>query len=167
MKSPEVAVLLGSDSDLPLIEPGLEIFKKFGISYKVMVCSAHRSPELVRDFVSKAKGEGIKVLIAAAGGAAHLAGVLAAHSILPVIGIPIPTKELGGMDSLLSTVQMPSGVPVATVAVGKAGAINAAVLAAQILALNSLELSTKLMDYKKDLEEGVKQKNENLKSAGK
>ena len=164
MKSPEVAILLGSDSDLPLIEPGLDIFKKFGVSYKVMVNSAHRSPELVRNFALKAREQGIKVLIAAAGGAAHLGGVLASHTILPVIGIPISTKELGGMDSLLSTVQMPSGVPVATVAVGKSGAVNAAVLAVQILALSNADLTKKLLNYKKELEEGVKEKNAKLES---
>lgn len=165
MNSPEVAILLGSDSDLPLIEPGLDILKKFGVAHKVMVNSAHRSPELVRNFASKAREQGIKVLIAAAGGAAHLAGVLAAHTILPVIGIPIPTKELGGMDSLLSTVQMPSGVPVATVAVGKSGSVNAAVLAVQILALSNADLTKKLLDYKKELEEGVKSKNAKLESS--
>ena len=164
MKSPEVAILLGSDSDLPLIEPGLDILRKFGVAYKVMVNSAHRSPELVRNFALKAREQGIKVLIAAAGGAAHLAGVLASHTILPVIGIPISTKELGGMDSLLSTVQMPSGVPVATVAVGKSGAVNAAVLAVQILALSNADLTKKLLNYKKELEEGVKEKNAKLES---
>lgn len=165
MKSPEVAILLGSDSDLPLIEPGLDVLKKFGVAHKVMVNSAHRSPELVRNFALKAREQGIKVLIAAAGGAAHLAGVLAAHTILPVIGIPIPTKDLGGMDSLLSTVQMPSGVPVATVAVGKSGSVNAAVLAVQILALGNADLTKKLLDYKKELEEGVKGKNAKLESS--
>ena len=165
MKSPEVAILLGSDSDFPFIEPGLEFFKKFDVSFKVLVHSAHRSPELVRSFVTKAREDGVKVLIGAAGGAAHLAGVLAAHTILPVIGIPIPTPELGGLDSLLSTVQMPSGIPVATVAVGKSGAVNAAVLAVQILALGNAELTKKLLNYKKELEEGVKAKNAKLEKS--
>lgn len=162
MKSPVVAVLMGSDSDLPLIQSGLDTLKKFDVPFKVMVNSAHRSPESVREFALKARREGFKVLIAAAGGAAHLAGMLAAHTTLPVIGIPVPTDMMGGLDSLLSTVQMPGGIPVAAVAAGKSGPVNAAVLAVQILALHDEALAEKLEQYKKALADGVKEKNARL-----
>jgi len=165
MKQADVVVLMGSDSDLPFLKDGVNTLKEFGISCEVCVKSAHRSPEAVRTFVIKARENGVKVIIAGAGGAAHLAGVLAAQTTLPVIGVPIPTKELGGMDSLLSTVQMPSGIPVATVAVGKSGAVNAAILAIQILALADKTLTAKLDDYKRKLAARVEEKNARLKKA--
>ncbi|MBN1689159.1 MAG: 5-(carboxyamino)imidazole ribonucleotide mutase [Candidatus Omnitrophica bacterium] len=164
MKNPKVAIVMGSDSDLDIMKESVDILKKFEISYEVKVLSAHRSPELVREYVGVAKDRGIQVLIAGAGGAAHLAGVLAAHTILPVVGVPINATPLNGMDALLATVQMPAGIPVATVAVGKAGAQNAAILAAQMLALSDKELSKKLENYKKDLEAGVRKKDEKVKN---
>ena len=134
-QTPPVAVLMGSDSDWETVKETVETLKWFGVECEVHVISAHRTPQRASAFAGKAAGRGIKVIIAAAGGAAHLAGVLAAHTILPVIGIPIKGGALDGLDALLSTVQMPAGVPVATVALGKAGSINAALLAVQMLAL--------------------------------
>ena len=162
MSSPEVAILMGSDSDLEVMNEGAQIFKDFGVPYDLKVLSAHRSPEDVRDYVSKAREKGIQVFICGAGGAAHLAGVVAAQTTLPVIGVPCPSVLLG-IDSLLSTVQMPAGIPVATMAVGKAGGRNAAILACQILALQDAKLREKLEQFKKKLAEGIRQKNENLK----
>lgn len=158
-----VAVIMGSDSDLPVVNETVDTLKKFGIPYEAKVLSAHRTPEEVIRYTKKAQGRGIKTIIAAAGGAAHLAGVIAAHTTLPVIGIPIETKSLQGLDSLLSTVQMPGGVPVATVAIGRSGARNAAILAAQILAINDKRLAKRLVSFKKDLARAVKQKNRRLK----
>jgi len=152
----KVLVLMGSDSDYKTVEPGLKFFEDLNIEYQVRVCSAHRTPHIAAELASNAKSNGFKVIIAAAGKSAHLAGVLAAHTILPVIGIPVKTSDLGGMDSLLSTVQMPSGVPVATVAID--GGKNAAILAVQILALSNEELSLKLEQVKKDMEQQVIQK---------
>ena len=129
-----VGVVLGSDSDLEPMRPCLTTLKEFGIAYEVRVISAHRTPDAAHTYAKTAAERGLEAIIAAAGGAAHLAGVLASLTPLPVIGVPMPTSALSGMDSLLSVVQMPSGVPVATVAVGKSGPVNAAVLAAQILA---------------------------------
>ena len=139
---------MGSESDLPVLESGWKVLRDFGVPFEVAVKSAHRSPELVRAFAKNARAKGVKVLIGAAGGAAHLAGALAAQSTLPVIGIPIPTKELDGMDSLLSTVQMPSGIPVGTLAVGRAGAVNAALLAAAILALSDDAIAAGLAEFR-------------------
>ena len=156
---------MGSDSDLPIMNEGADVLKDFQIPYEIHVLSAHRSPELVREFVLSAKERGLKVIIAGAGGAAHLAGVVAAHTTLPVIGVPIDSSPLGGFDALLATVQMPAGIPVATVAVGRAGARNAAILAAQILGLSDPGIAQKLVEFKKTLEEGVRQKNEKLKKA--
>lgn len=152
----KVLVLMGSDSDYKTVEPGLKFFDEFNIEYQVRVCSAHRTPYIAADLAANAKSNGFRVIIAAAGKSAHLAGVIAAHTILPVIGIPVKTSDLGGMDSLLSTVQMPSGVPVATVAID--GGKNAAILAAQILALGSEDLSLKLEQFKRDMEQQVIQK---------
>ena len=152
----KVLVLMGSDSDYKTVEPGLKFFDEFNIEYQVRVCSAHRTPHIASDLAANAKSNGFRVIIAAAGKSAHLAGVIAAHTILPVIGIPVKTSDLGGMDSLLSTVQMPSGVPVATVAID--GGKNAAILAAQILALGSEDLSLKLEQFKRDMEQQVIQK---------
>lgn len=165
MTKPLVSIIMGSDSDLPIMNPGAEILKEFGVPHEVQVLSAHRSPRLVSEFAENAASRGIKVVIAGAGGAAHLAGVVAAHTILPVIGVPINATPLNGLDSLLSTVQMPAGVPVATVAVGNSGPKNAAVLAVQMLALSDENLRRKLVEYKKKLADGVREKNENLRSA--
>jgi 5-(carboxyamino)imidazole ribonucleotide mutase len=134
--SPVVGVILGSKSDLPLMEACAKVLDELGIEHEVKVCSAHRNPRGVMEWASSARERGLKVVIAAAGGAAHLPGVVAAWTDLPVIGVPVPTQHLGGVDSLYSIVQMPAGIPVATVAIGEAGAKNAAWLAARILGLN-------------------------------
>jgi phosphoribosylaminoimidazole carboxylase PurE protein len=152
----EVAVVMGSDSDWSLLEETVTTLTRFGVTSEVRVMSAHRTPDLAATFARQAQGRGIKVIIGAAGGAAHLAGVICAHTILPVIGIPVTSGFMDGLDSLLSTVQMPAGVPVATVAVGKAGAVNAAILAVQILALERPELARRLGDHKKTLIAKVK-----------
>ena len=138
----KVAVLMGSDSDLPIVEKGIAVLKDYGIPFEVHVYSAHRTPKEAAEFVSSAKDNGFGVIIAAAGMAAHLAGAVAANTTLPVIGIPISCKNTGGFDALLATVQMPSGIPVATVAID--GATNAALLAAEILALSDDDLAEKL-----------------------
>jgi 5-(carboxyamino)imidazole ribonucleotide mutase len=158
-----VAILMGSDSDLPKVQPGIDLLKEFGISPFVEILSAHRSPQATHAFVKKAPSEGVQVFIACAGGAAHLAGVVASLTPLPVIGLPIETSNFKGIDSLLSTLQMPSGVPVATVSFGKAGAINAALLATQIVAIHDEALQKKLILYKKDLEKKVLLKNKKVK----
>jgi 5-(carboxyamino)imidazole ribonucleotide mutase len=134
--SPVVGVILGSKSDLPLMEACVKVLDELGIEHEVKVCSAHRNPRGVMEWASSARERGLKVVIAAAGGAAHLPGVVAAWTDLPVIGVPVPTQHLGGVDSLYSIVQMPAGIPVATVAIGEAGSKNAAWLAARILGLN-------------------------------
>lgn len=161
----KVGIVMGSDSDWPKVQPAATTLDEFGIAYEVQVMSAHRSPEAVREYASSAQRRGLKVLIAAAGGAAHLAGVVAAHSTLPVIGIPVPTEFLGGLDSLLSTVQMPADVPVATVAVGPAGARNAGLLAVQILALCDVELAGRLAAFKGRLAERVAARNQAFQAA--
>jgi phosphoribosylaminoimidazole carboxylase PurE protein len=152
---PAVSIVMGSDSDLTLMEEAGKVLQDFGIQYEVVITSAHRSPKRTHLFVSGLIRRGIRVVIAGAGGAAHLAGTIAAQTILPVIGVPIPSSSLNGLDSLLSTVQMPSGVPVGTVGIGKAGVINAGLLAVQILALTSSTLSAKFTRYKQSLEKGV------------
>lgn len=162
MKNPKVAILMGSDSDLDVMNEGAGLLKEFGVPYEVKVLSAHRSPEDVSRFVKRAKPRGIQVLICGAGGAAHLAGAVAAQTTLPVIGVPINSSALGGLDALLATVQMPSGTPVATVAIGKAGAKNAALLACQMLALRDGSLQKKLEAFKKKLVEGIRKKNQQL-----
>ena len=133
MAKPLVSIVMGSDSDLEIMREAGKALDEFGIAYEMDVTSAHRSPDRTADYARKAAGRGIRVIIAGAGGAAHLAGVIAAHTTLPVIGVPIPSTSLQGMDSLLATVQMPAGIPVATVAIGKPGATNAGILAAQII----------------------------------
>jgi len=155
MKKPEVAVLMGSDSDWPLLKQASATLDSFGVLHEVRVLSAHRSPELAAEFSRTAAKRGLKVIVAAAGGAAHLAGVLAAHTTLPVIGVPVKGGAVDGLDALLSTVQMPSGIPVATVALGSAGPVNAAVLAVQILALARPDLQRKLTAYKRSLAKKV------------
>jgi phosphoribosylaminoimidazole carboxylase PurE protein len=139
---------MGSKSDLPVLEGMIGVFDEFGVAFEMKVLSAHRSPRAVEEFAQGARERGLQVIVAAAGGAAHLAGVVAANTTLPVIGVPIPTDRMGGMDSLLSTLQMPGGVPVATVGLGKSGAKNAAVLAVQILAGADDSLCKALADYK-------------------
>ena len=145
-----VAILLGSDSDAESLKPCGEVLKMLGIPYVARVLSAHRTPKDTVQYVQSARKEGIRIFICAAGGAAHLAGVVAAYTELPVIGIPVETSSLKGLDSLLSTVQMPAGTPVATVAVGSGGVRNAAFLAARILALSDKKLEKALVEYKKD-----------------
>ncbi len=140
-----VAIMMGSDSDMPTLEHTFNILKKFNISYEVRITSAHRTPEYTKEFIKDAESRGCVIFIAAAGLAAHLAGAVASHTVRPVIGVPI-NASLNGLDSLLSTVQMPGGIPVATVAIGSAGAKNAAYLAVQILALNDDGLKQKLLD---------------------
>jgi phosphoribosylaminoimidazole carboxylase PurE protein len=144
----KVVVLMGSDSDLPVMREAVEMLQRFEVPCEVRVLSAHRSPEATADFARTARGEGFACIIAGAGGAAHLAGVVAAHTSLPVIGVPLAANDLGGLDALLATVQMPAGVPVATVAVGKAGARNAGLLAIEILALSDDDLRAKLDEYR-------------------
>lgn len=152
----EVAIVMGSESDLETMKEAASALGEFGIGYRAMVMSAHRSPKTVVEFALFAKNKGIKVIIAGAGGAAHLAGIIAAHTMLPVIGVPIETRSLKGLDSLLSTVQMPKNVPVATLAIGKAGARNAGILAAQILALENKKIADKLVVFKKKLAKQAK-----------
>jgi len=160
-----VGILMGSDSDWPKINAVAKALDEFGVGYEVNVMSAHRTPDLVFQYAQSAKERGLQVIIAAAGGAAHLAGVCAAHTILPVIGIPVPTELAGGLDSLLSTVQMPGDIPVATVGAGMGGPRNAGLLAVQILALSDPSLSEKLVQFKRGLVDKVKQRNESLQKA--
>jgi 5-(carboxyamino)imidazole ribonucleotide mutase len=155
---------MGSDSDLEIMREAGKALDDFGIAYEMDVTSAHRSPDRSADYAKNAAGRGVKVIIAAAGGAAHLAGVIAAHTILPVIGVPIPSTSLNGMDSLLSTVQMPPGIPVATVAIGKWGATNAGILAAQMLAISDPEMAKKMHAHKEKLARGVEEKSKKLKA---
>ena len=147
-----------------MMKETLHLLQGFAIPYEVKILSAHRSPQLASRFAKTAERRGVKIIIAGAGGAAHLAGVIACHTTLPIIGVPMDTKALKGIDSLLSTVQMPSGVPVATVAIGTAGAKNAAILAAEILSLNNKALQKKLKLQKKKLVNAIKKKNKNIKS---
>ncbi|MEE3392674.1 MAG: 5-(carboxyamino)imidazole ribonucleotide mutase [Lachnospiraceae bacterium] len=159
-----VGILMGSDSDLKIMNKAAKQLEEFGIDYEMNVISAHREPDVFIDYASKAEERGVKVIIAGAGGAAHLPGMCAAIFNLPVIGVPIYTKSVGGVDSLYSIVQMPSGIPVATVAID--GAKNAAILAAKILAVSDKELEKKLVDYKKSLKDQVVKKNEKLNKLG-
>lgn len=161
---PLVGIVMGSDSDWPKIKAAAAALEEFGVPCEVRVMSAHRTPEVVHDYAAMAAARGLKVLIAAAGGAAHLAGVVASHTTLPVIGIPVPTDLSGGLDSLLSVVQMPGDVPVATVAVGGGGPRNAGLLAVQILALGDSDLREKLSAFKHKLVEGVAEKGAKLQA---
>lgn len=158
--SKKVAVIMGSDSDFPVVSPAIRRLKQFGIPVEARVMSAHRTPEAAAEFSKNVEKDGFGVIIAAAGKAAHLAGVLAAHTTLPVIGIPVKSSTLDGLDALLATVQMPSGIPVATVAID--GADNAAILAAQMLALSDESIAKQLHQMKVDMEQGVAKKNEAL-----
>lgn len=164
MPSGFVAVLMGSDSDLPVMEPAIEILERLGIETEVKISSAHRTPEETRQYVVDADARGCRVFIAAAGMAAHLAGAVAAQTLRPVIGVPIDSGPLQGLDALLSTVQMPPGVPVATVAIGKAGARNAAYLAAQIIATSDAELSARLSADRDANREQVREKDRQLQN---
>jgi len=157
----EVGIIMGSDSDLPIMEDAVKVLKEFGIGYEVKVLSAHRTPNQHAEYSRTAIDRGLKVIIAAAGGAAHLPGVTAAQTILPVIGVPIKGKSLEGMDALLSIVQMPPGIPVATVAIN--GAKNAGILAASIIALVNPDIHSKLVEYKKKMEKDSLAKNDNIK----
>jgi 5-(carboxyamino)imidazole ribonucleotide mutase len=165
MSKPLVSIVMGSDSDLEIMREAGKALDDFAIGYEIDVTSAHRSPDRTADFARKAAGRGIRVIIAGAGGAAHLAGVIAAHTTLPVIGVPIPSTSLNGMDSLLATVQMPAGIPVATVAIGKPGATNAGILAAQILGVADAGVSKKLDAHKEKLARGVAEKSEKLQAS--
>ena len=156
----KVAVIMGSDSDLPVVKPAIDKLKSFGVPVEAHVMSAHRTPALASEFAANAKANGFGVIIAAAGKAAHLGGVLAAHTTLPVIGIPIKSSTLDGLDALLATVQMPTGIPVATVAID--GAANAAILAVQMLALSDDALAEQLVQRKKTMAEGVVEKEKKL-----
>jgi phosphoribosylaminoimidazole carboxylase PurE protein len=151
----DVGIVLGSASDWPQVEPAAGLLQDWGIPFEVVVASAHRAPQRVQTYAREAVSRGLKVIIAAAGMAAHLAGVLAAETTLPVIGVPLPGSPLLGLDSLLSTVQMPAGVPVATMAIGAAGAKNAAIFAAQILALGDPRLQERLQRHKQELEQNL------------
>jgi phosphoribosylamine--glycine ligase len=158
----QVAVVMGSDSDLPVMKGAVDIFKKFDIPFEIAIASAHRSPEKAVKIAKTACSRGVKVIIAGAGHAAHLAGAMAAHTILPIIGVPIDSSCLKGLDALLSTVQMPPGIPVATVSIGKSGAKNAAILAVQIIALTDSNLAKLLEKYKNEMAEEVERKNQTV-----
>lgn len=161
MNKPLVGIIMGSDSDLPVMRAAIEMCEEFGVDYEVDIVSAHRTPEKLVAYASTAEERGLKVIIAGAGGAAHLPGMVAAITVLPVIGVPVRTSSLDGMDSLLSIVQMPGGVPVATVAIN--GAKNAGILAAQIIGTSDSSLRKKIADYKNKLQTEVDQKSEKLK----
>jgi phosphoribosylaminoimidazole carboxylase PurE protein len=160
---PLVGILMGSDTDYPVMSETAKTLDKFGIGYEIEVISAHRTPARAHEYATTAAARGLKLLIAAAGAAAHLAGVMAANTTLPVIGVPMGTSSLNGMDALLSTVQMPGGIPVATMAIDKAGAVNAAIFAAQILALTDPEIARKIVAHKEELARSVAEKNARLK----
>src|SRR5712672_3875483 len=155
MAEPIVGIVMGSTSDWDTMKNAAKMLEEFGVPYEAKAMSAHRSPALVSEWASGAAQRGMKVIIAAAGGAAHLAGVVAAHTMLPVLGVPMPSKHLQGLDSLLSTVQMPKGIPVATFAIGEAGAANAALFAIALLALSDPDLQKKLSDFRVKQTEAV------------
>ena len=165
MAKPKVAVVIGSDSDYPAIQDMLKLLEGFAIPHEITISSAHRSPDRTHRYAVTLEERGVQVVIACAGAAAHLAGVLAAHTILPVIGVPIDSSPLNGLDALLSTSMMPAGVPVATMGIGKTGAANAAVLAAQILARSDPALAERLRTYKKELAERVEDRDRELKKS--
>ncbi len=163
--SVEVGIVMGSDSDMGVMQSAADVLKDFGVAFEITVASAHRSPQRAAAWASTAPERGIKVIIAGAGHAAHLAGAMAAHSSLPIIGVPIDSSCLQGMDALLATVQMPPGIPVATMAIGKPGARNAGILAVQILALADADLAEKLQEYKKDMAAKVEEKAKKLEDS--
>ena len=158
-----VSVVMGSDSDLPVMEETVKVLEAFAIPHELYLTSAHRTPERTVQFARGAAKRGVRVIIVGAGGAAHLAGVIASQTMLPVIGVPIDATSLQGLDALLATVQMPEGIPVATMAIGKAGAKNAALLAVRILALEEPDLPKKLQAYVRKMAQEVERKHENLK----
>ena len=161
---PKVLLVMGSDSDLPVMREAAGVLAKFGIAHEMRISSAHRSPVRTLALASEAAGRGIKVIIAGAGMAAHLAGVVAAKTILPVIGVPMPGGALNGVDALYSTVQMPAGIPVATMAIGRAGAKNAGLFAVQILALSDMQLSKALQEYRAEMDREVELKDQELQN---
>jgi 5-(carboxyamino)imidazole ribonucleotide mutase len=167
MNNPLVLIVMGSDSDLPVMEEGAKVLAEFGVPCEMRISSAHRSPKRTAELAAEAAGRGVRVIIAGAGMAAHLAGVIAAETILPVIGVPMGGGALNGMDALYSTVQMPGGIPVATMAIGKAGAKNAGIFAVQILALGDPVLKEKLGAYRGMMSREVEEKDLALRSAGK
>lgn len=158
-----VGILMGSDTDFPVMSEAGRTLTKFGIAYEMEVVSAHRTPARAHEYATTAARRGLKVLIVGAGAAAHLAGVMAANTTLPVIGVPMATSTLKGLDALLSTVQMPGGIPVATMAIDKAGAVNAAIFTAEILGLSDPEIAQRLVAHKEELVRGVAEKNARLK----
>jgi phosphoribosylaminoimidazole carboxylase PurE protein len=162
----EVGIIVGSDSDLPKIKDCFDILNQFSVEFEVIVSSAHRTPKQTVDWVENASKRSIKVIIAAAGGAAHLPGVVAAHTVLPVIGIPIETGIAGGFDSILSIIQMPAGIPVATMPVGKSGGTNAALFAINVLAISNPALTEKMINYRKKMETKISEKNKDIKEMG-
>ncbi len=157
-----ISIIMGSDSDLPIMQETAKILKSFNIKYEMKILSAHRTPDAVRNYVKNSEKKGIKIFIAGAGAAAHLPGVIASHTFLPVIGVPLGS-ELKGLDSLFSIVQMPKGVPVATMAIGKAGAINAAILAAEILATSDKKIKQRLQNFRKKMVKEVLNKSKSLR----
>jgi 5-(carboxyamino)imidazole ribonucleotide mutase len=167
MDNPLVLIIMGSDSDLPVMEGGAKVLAEFGVPFEMRISSAHRSPQRTASLAAEAAGRGVRVIIAGAGMAAHLAGVIAAETCLPVIGVPIGGGALNGLDALCSTVQMPGGVPVATMAIGPAGARNAGIFAVQILALGDAMLTGKLRAYREKMAREVEEKDRLLQDAGK
>jgi 5-(carboxyamino)imidazole ribonucleotide mutase len=163
--SPKVLIMMGSDTDLPVMQEAADVLAKFGVSYEMRISSAHRSPVRTMTLASEASGRGIRVIIAGAGMAAHLAGVVAAKTTLPVIGVPMPGGALNGIDALYSTVQMPGGIPVATMAIGKTGAKNAGLFAIQILALTDAGLAAALTAYRQEMDQELEKKDSALQSA--
>jgi phosphoribosylaminoimidazole carboxylase PurE protein len=161
-RGPAVGIVMGSDSDFPMMSEAVKTLEKFGIAYEMEVLSAHRTPARAHEYATTALDRGLKVIIAAAGAAAHLAGVMAANTTLPVIGVPMATSALNGLDALLATVQMPGGIPVGTMAIDKAGATNAALFAAEILGLSDADIAKKLVEYKQEMARGVAEKNARL-----
>ena len=164
VNSPRVLIMMGSDTDLPVMQEAADILARFGVPYEIRISSAHRSPVRTMTLASEAAGRGIRIIIAGAGMAAHLAGFVAARTTLPVIGVPMPGGALNGVDALYSTVQMPGGIPVATMAIGKAGAKNAGIFAVQILALTDARLDEALGAYRSEMDQEVEQKDAALQS---
>ncbi len=162
----KIGIILGSDSDLPKVKNCFETLDEFNISFEIIVSSAHRTPEQTKEWVSSARDRGMKAIIAVAGGAAHLPGVVASHTTLPVIGVPIETKISGGLDSILSILQMPGGIPVATMPSGRAGGINAALFALNILSIEDADVAEKLAAYRKNMAEKIASKNKSLTEKG-
>ena len=163
-KSPRVGILMGSDSDLDVMREAEKRLDGFGIAYETRIMSAHRTPEKAAEYAATAEQRGLQVIICGAGAAAHLAGAIAANTTLPVIGIPIDSSSLKGLDALLATVQMPAGIPVATMAIGKAGAANAGIFAAQIVGRNDSEVAVKLVHAKKEMAAGVEERDRKLQA---